>query len=75
MNKKRILVVGTARRKDGSTSLVELTTSGRVWRCDAVSCVWSGTERFDGWFRSQYPDVEIFVDGGAKHHLAQGKVA
>ena len=49
--------------------LGELTLSGRLLRTSAVSCVWSGTDRFHEWFMERYPTARIVADGGAGYVL------
>lgn len=33
----------------------------RILASSAVRCVWTGTPKFDRWFRRQYPDVVVMA--------------
>ncbi len=47
--------------------LVTLDVRRRIVACNAIKCLWSGTPRFDWWFRSQYAP-EVLPDGGTEYH-------
>jgi len=48
-----------ALRRGGGWCKVRLDADNRILEASAVSCVWSGTTRFDRWFRGQYPIARI----------------
>lgn len=54
----RFAVVGMA--------LAEVDEDGHILRCSALTCVWAGQVRFDGWLRRQVLPDALFVmrDGG-----------
>lgn len=51
----------------GTRVLVTLDRNGRITACNAISCLWSGSARFDGWFRDQYNPV-VLVDAGEEYY-------
>lgn len=47
----------------GRSSRAWVDEYGRILAAEAVACVWSGTERFDGWIRDRYSPFLVVVDG------------
>lgn len=50
---------GLAYRADGRCCAVRVDEQGRILSSSAVRCVWSGSPRFDGWFRERYQIVAV----------------
>lgn len=48
------LIILTGPYQRGLVVLVTEDDGGRIVDCPRLSCVWSGTPRFDAWFRAQY---------------------
>ncbi len=46
-------------RQGGGFTRVMLDEAGRIFAASAVSCVWTHTARFDGWFRERWPLARI----------------
>lgn len=36
---------------------------GLIIACDEIRCVWTGTKRFDRWFRDLYSPVVVAIEG------------
>jgi hypothetical protein len=53
--------------------LVALDSSGHILRASGVKCVWSGSRRFDAWFRALFP-CTIYKDGGERARKAAGEM-
>lgn len=51
----------------GTRVLVELDDQNRIIDCSAIRCVWSGTVRFDDWFRDQYNPI-VLPDAGEEYY-------
>ena len=48
-------------------TLAEVDEAGHILRCSAMTCVWAGQERFDGWLKGQVePDTLIVLHDGGK---------
>jgi len=41
----------------GTKCFVSITADGKIVGCDRITCKWSGTDKFDAWFREQYNPV------------------
>ena len=65
----RVVRTVTVHHGESGVCLGEVALSGRLLRTSAVSCVWSGTDRYHEWFMKQYPNVRIVIDGGAGYVL------
>lgn len=50
--------------------LVTLDVRRRIVACNTIKCLWSGTTRFDWWFRSQYKP-EVLLDEGKEYRRWQ----